>query len=327
MKQKFKYLSLLACLSLTTAIWIGCGGGSAGPPGPSPSEQLINYGSQPRWSPDGQKLAFGADGTQMGIWVYDRSNGNFTQVTDADHPHLYDYNWSPFSDQLAFGGAGAIIDSTSGIYTVVLDGSDPVRWYPTGESPCWSPDGQSLVFADNDQSGSYGIRLLSLSDTSLTILTNSGIAPQYNSLGTTVAYREPGSTLAYELRVISIVGGVPVVIADTCLTFAWTADGIDLVYDYMSYQGGDAGYRICSVSSGGGIPFKIVMNAGQPSVSVNGRIAYHGVNGDLTAGIYIVNLDGSDNVIVSGSGSHPSITSDGMLIAYARVDGIWLVTI
>jgi Tol biopolymer transport system component len=288
---------------------------------------VVTFGSLPRWSPDGSKIAFGAEGVDAGIWVYNRFDESLIQITDATYPHLYDYRWAPDSDSLAFGGAGAIIDSTSGIFVVALDGSDPVRWHPTGGSPSWNPDGSGLVFAENDsQGGVYGLYLLNFADTSLTVLTASGIDPQFSPVGTQIAYREPGSFLATNLKVVPAAGGTPVVLADTCLSFDWSSDGLTLVYDYMGYGLTDSGMRICTIPVSGGTPQKIATSAGQPSVAVTGQVAYHGVQVDLTTGIYTVGIGGGNKRQLTFSGAQPDITSDGFHIAYARDDGIWIVS-
>lgn len=294
---------------------------------PLSANQISSFGSLPRWSPDGQKLVFGGEGIHSGLWVYDRSTGSVDQITDDAYPHLWDYSWSPQSDQVAFGGAGAIIENTSGIFTVALDGSDPVRWHPTGHAPCWIPDGSGLVFAENDpEEGVYGLFKLSFAGSSLTRLTYSGTDPGFNQSGTQIAFRdEPGASLAYPLKVMPTSGGAAITVADTCLHFAWTADGATLVYDYLGYLD-DPGMRICTILATGGAPVKLVANAGEPSIAYTGRIAYHGLNIQISLGIYVINLDGSDNRRLTTSGFQPSITPDGTLIAYARSDGIWLVT-
>lgn len=294
---------------------------------PLSSSQIVSYGALPRWSPDGQKLAFGGEGISAGLWIYDRSDGSVTQITDNSYPHLWDYRWSSDSDQIAFGGAGATIDSTSGIYTVALDGSDPVRWHATGHSPDWTPNGSGLVFAEEDaQGGTYGLFKLLFADTSLTRLTFSGTDPQYNPSGTQIAFRDPGAALPVPLKVMLASGLSATTVADTCLQFDWTADGSNLVYDYMSYDLNDSGLRICMVPATGGTKVKIAAGATQPSVATTGRIAYQGVISDLSLGIWVINLDASDNRQLTGSGFQPSVTPDGTLIAYARSDGIWLVT-
>lgn len=326
--KRYIVAALFCTLIISVALFLSsCGGlDSAGPEGLPTTEQVTLFGSQPRWSPDGTKLAFGADGDQAGIWIYDRLDESLTPITDASYPHLYDYSWSPDGQQLAFGGAGATIDSTSGIFTVALDGSDPVRWHPTGESPSWHPDSSGLVFAENDsQGGVYGLYLLTFADTSLTPFTISGIGPKFSPNGDYIAYRESGSSVAYQLLVIPSTGGLPTVLVDTCLSFDWSADGLTLVYDYMGY-GSDSGMRICTILVSGGTPQTIATSAGQPTVAETGQVAYHGIEGDLTVGIYIVNIDGSGNRQLTSSGAQPDISSDGVRIAYARSDGIWIVS-
>ena len=312
---------------LLALLLISCGSDTViEPNGQLPSsEQIASFGSLPKWSPDGQKLVFAGEGAIAGLWIYFRASGVSVQITYDTHPHLSDYSWSPGSDSIAFGGAGATIENTSGIFTVALDGSDPVRWHPTGKQPTWSPDGSGLVFSEEDpQSGTYGLFKLTFAGPSVSRLTEEGIDPQYNPPGTKIAYRvAPGGSQAYPLKIIPATGGSETTLADSCLHFNWTADGTTLVYDYMSST---AGMRICTVPETGGEQVVLVSSGSEPSVSSTGRIAYQKLNVDLSLGIHLVNLDGSDNRQLSTSGFQPSITPDGSLIAYARSNGIWLVT-
>ncbi len=308
-------------------ILLSCGGSNPETPGLPTSEQIADFGSLPRWSPDGQKLAFGADGVQAGIWVYNRGSGDLIQIVDTSNPHLYDYRWSPQSDQIAFGGAGATVENTSGIFVAELDGSAPVRWHATGHSPSWTPDGSGLVFAEEDQQfGIYGIFRLAFSDSTLDRLTMTGTDPQYNFSGTQIAYRDPfvsGSYLYFRLKVMPALGGSETSLADTCSHFNWTGDGGTLVFDYLQPSGG---MRISSVPVSGGSISTILFGGAESSVSSAGRIAYQGVEGDLSTGIFTVNLDGTDIQQVSAEGFQPAISPDGSMVAYASNSGIWLAT-
>lgn len=325
-RQRIGRALICAITGSWALILSSCGGLDSGAiEGFAETYQITTFGSLPRWSPDGTKLAFGAGGDHYGIWIYDRFDESLIQLTDASYPYRYDYTWSPNGDQLAFGGVGAIIDSASGIFTVALDQPDPARWHPTGESPSWHPDSPGLVFAENDSLGGvYGLYLLAFADTSLIPLTLSGVDPKFSPGGAQIAYREPGSSVAYELRVVPSTGGSPAVLADTCLSFDWSNDGSTLVYDYMGYGITDSGMRICTIPVSGGTPVKIATSASQPSVAATGRVAYCGVEVDLETGIYVVDIDGSDNRQLTFSGAQPDITSDGVYIAYARGDGIWI---
>jgi len=319
-------LGVLALLALTS-----CQKSSNEPSSPFPqTQQIASYGSLPRWSPDGQKLAFGGDGAQMGIWVYNRSTGSLTQVTDADYPHLYDYRWSNSSDQIAFGGAGASIENTSGIFTVGLDGSDPVRWHETGHSPGWIPGDSGLVFAEEDpQSGNYGLFKLIFADTSLTRLTYSGIDPQYSPTGVQIAYRDllGAGTAVYQLKIMTASGATTNILVDTCANYNWTQGGSTIVFNYATQRPGTTliDMWISQVPAIGGAVTHIVPDAIESSVSSSGRIVYQSIYGDLSQGIYGINLDGSDLQPISDAGYQPAITPDGSVIAFAKDDGIWAV--
>lgn len=318
-------LSVLGLLLIMGTLLLGSCGKSSTEPANNPPDQIASFGSSPLWSPDGQKLVFGGEDISTGLWVYDRSSGQIQQITDDSYPHLWDYSWSPASDRIAFGGAGATIENTTGIFTVALDGSDPIRWHETGSYPSWKPDGSGLVFVEDDvQTGATGLYTLTFSGPTVAPLISEGVNPKYNPSGTKIAYkREPGASLAYSLKVVLASGSGMTTVADTCLHFCWTADGATLVYDYMSYN---AGMRICKVPAAGGAQVVIASGASEPSIASTGLIAYQGVNSDLSLGIWAINLDGSGNHQLTDTGFQPSITPDGALIAYARDNGIWLVT-
>ncbi len=276
------------------------------------------------WSPDGQKLLFGGEGINMGLWVYYRSSGILEQITDETYPHNYDYCWSPNSDQVAFSGAGAIIDSASGVYVVALDGSDPERLHPTGQSPTWAPNGSNLVFVEDDPANdSFDLYKYTFAGSAVTYLLDDGIDPQYNPAGDRIAYRDPGSASEFPLKVADAFGTVLYSLAGSCHNFVWYPDGNYLIYDAMQ----ETGMHLFSVPSSGGASAKITDHGTQPSVSSGGLIAYQRLNVDVSLGIYTIAIDGSGNQMRTSTGFQPAITPDGSLIAYARGDGIWLVNL
>lgn len=300
---------------------------TAGPVWSFTTEALVGghvagFGSRPRWSPDGQKLAFGGDGSNSGIWVYYSTNSSLQQITDGLYPHNYDYRWSPSSDQIAFSGAGAAIDSTNGIFTVALDGSTPARRHPTGHSPTWSPDGAKLAFAENNsETATYGIHTINLASSSLEQLTSYGIEPQYSPNGSKIAFRVAGTAAVHALHVLTIANGGISVVSDSCLQIQWISDSQTLVFDLLSITG----LQLYQVPAAGGSRTLILSGAGQPSVSNSGLIVFRKYNIDVALGIYTINIDGSNQVQRSQTGFQPNITPNGATIAYARDDGIWLI--
>ncbi|RJP81440.1 MAG: hypothetical protein C4524_01765 [Candidatus Zixiibacteriota bacterium] len=307
------------------------GGGGTTDPGIPVSEQIADFGNRPRWSPDGQRLAFAGTGADLGLWVWNRGTLALTRVTDEDHPHLYDYRWSPDGQKLAFGGAGAPIENTSGIFTVNADGSGLVRWHATGQDPDWDPDGSGLVFAENDAAaGLAGVFRLTFADTSVTRLTFTGLAPRYSPDGSRVAFRElaVSDTLAYRLKVMDPAGAAASTVADTCVTFDWTQDSDALIFSYGSYNPYTyvLDTRVSRVSAVGGPVIKLLSSAMDPSVSAD-RVLYVALYGDLIDGIYSAGLFGGDIAIISDTGYQPAVTPDGSAVAYTRNNGIWMANL
>jgi dipeptidyl aminopeptidase/acylaminoacyl peptidase len=105
----------------------------------------------PRWSPDGQQLAFlrdtGGD-ERWAIWIVDRAGEQERDLTKEPGVSHRDIAWSPDGQRIAYvsnvGGKGfgvSIIDVKSGVRVALTDGShDDLQ-------PRWSPDGRKIMFA------------------------------------------------------------------------------------------------------------------------------------------------------------------------------------
>ncbi len=114
---------------------------------------------QPRWSPDGNKIAFRSNnsGTDQ-IWVMNSDGSNKVRVTSADGYYANWPVWSPDGSKIAFyrhkGTATCSAYRTTEICVMNADGSGLVCYGNTdghGEySPSWSPDGTKLLY-DRDE--------------------------------------------------------------------------------------------------------------------------------------------------------------------------------
>ncbi len=129
---------------------------------------VVGHGLDPRWSPDGTKLAFAVWGTTPGIYVAN-ADGSRAQLVYAG-PDARAPVWSPDGHQIAFYRRYDGFKSVNGTWfhddffqVVVVRLSDHTTWLPPGQpyhsySPSWSPDGTTLVF-----SGDLGLYLVTAS--------------------------------------------------------------------------------------------------------------------------------------------------------------------
>jgi serine/threonine protein kinase len=111
----------------------------------------------PRYSPDGKKIAFTSDrGGLTDIWVANADGYEVTQVTALKGNGTGGARWSPDGKQIAFISK---VDGQWEIFIVDAQGGAPVRITnnPAHDTaPMWSPDGKWIYFA-SDRSGGFEI--------------------------------------------------------------------------------------------------------------------------------------------------------------------------
>ena len=128
-------------------VWVDRNGGT------SPlTETLLTY-SNPRLSPDGERLAVGVRGEQglRDLWVYEIRRGTMTRLTFDRGAYAA---WTPGGDQVAFASGRGKEVSVSDIFLKAADGSGTkieVLKAKGDNNAVWpssiSPDGRYLIFA------------------------------------------------------------------------------------------------------------------------------------------------------------------------------------
>src|SRR5205807_1353061 len=163
--------------------------------------RVIDQGSTPTWSPDGNKIAFVSylDGNGE-IYVVNTDGSQVTRLTnntDADTEPA----WSPDGKTIAF----AVLDGAApGVYTMAADGTNRTQLTSgatSDQSPSWSPDGHHIAFATDRYGGNLQIDVMKANGTARTRLTSDkafDTRPAWSPDGQKIAFvtdRDGGSSI------------------------------------------------------------------------------------------------------------------------------------
>ncbi|MTI88227.1 MAG: hypothetical protein FH748_09690 [Balneolaceae bacterium] len=139
----------------TSALWVmDADGGNPHPLHPGWPFPLL--GNFPRWSPDGEKIAYSYyDGAQTDIYVYDRTTQENIRLTH--HPADDGFPaWSPDGNRVVFTSGRDYTNADNmryrkDLYLINSDGSGLIRLTANGYAtrPEWSPNGFSIVYEWN----------------------------------------------------------------------------------------------------------------------------------------------------------------------------------
>jgi hypothetical protein len=132
----------------------------------------------PRLSPDGRKIAYGTDGWEWQIWVYDLSTGTNSRLTDegvAEVPI-----WSPDSKRLLFTWQKSLVTN---LFWQPYDGSSPMERLTTSDfnqfPGSWSPDGKKVALVERHPNTGMDIAVLNVGSGRVTPLLNSPFNERY----------------------------------------------------------------------------------------------------------------------------------------------------
>jgi Tol biopolymer transport system component len=194
-----------AVLSMVLCACGGSGGGQfpepdagvpgGGYPGGGIVERTLSVEGQPRlvnprFSPDGTRIAFVQLESEADSLAVMNANGTGHQVLGTMASYLTGFAWTADGSELYFSGTGVFrIPAEGGSLVEVLDWREGFASY----SPDLSPDGTRLVFGVNGST----LRLVDLTQSppAVQTLPMSGNSPRFSPDGQTIAYADKSASM------------------------------------------------------------------------------------------------------------------------------------
>lgn len=227
---------------------------------------------------------------QEGLWRMNPDGHAIQQITDFGWSGAY----SPDNSKIAFG---EFYDQ--GIWVADANGANPLRLTTFGSAPSWSPDGSRLAFHTGGQVGVNRYLWVMNADGSNAhqLSTVNGSFADWSPLGDKILFHGEVNSGIWQIspdgsgeRLLYRNGGYP----------AWSPDGQKIAYVDLS------DWSIWVMNHDGTDQRKLTDHSGLlPAWSAAGdQIAYER-SGEETAGVWIIQIDGSGDHRINEKGNQP----------------------
>jgi Tol biopolymer transport system component len=256
----------------------------------------LDEGSQPTWSPDGEKVAY--INSYGNLCVINRDGTDKIRLAPEVSTH-YSPQWGADGKRIAFIRTGRV-------YVIAPDGLDEIalgtdEYHVSGE-PLWSPDGKALAYIN-------------------TVCEETSC--DYDALNVAYFDKEGGVT-----KDIALVKGSSCADLEFGEKLSWSPDSKKLLYELYGFVE-DPGYHILDIENGTDVYLGVAERArsrspnrsyiGKPIWSPRGdKLAYWDYD---THSFFIINSDGTGRINVGeGDPGEPRWSPDEEKVAYVYTE-------
>jgi Tol biopolymer transport system component len=293
---------------------------------------VVTEGFLPSWSPDDERLAYVKDGAPSG-------RGLFVAYADGSSPSLVVSNpsnsaWSPNGMKIAVSSSDPtpgsrhhdlnVFDVTDGSLLHIAEGSG-------GLLASWSSDSNKIAYVEWDSGNLY---VIDADGTNRTLIAGN-VYPSsitaWSGDGKTIAFFTGDSSSGYTVLLANSDGSGVTEIAERypVPTLAWSPDGADSLL--LDPAGLNRSFEIVRRDGPNSAWTAQEVVGSFPRWSPDGsqimfvRHSPPGVTPQVTPGMYIMDADGSNEMLIFDEPSGGVWSPDGSQLAFHRSDGIYVI--